>query len=39
MDKDSKRRGKLKDSGAGLLPTEEGHSLEQNRIELNTSRS
>ena len=39
MDKDSKGQRKLEDSDGGLLPTMEGHSLEQtgteqNRIEL-----
>ena len=35
MDKDSKGQRKLEDSGGGLLPAVEGHSLEQNRIEQN----
>ena len=33
MDKDSKGQRKMEDSGGGLLPAVEGHSLEQNRIE------
>ena len=33
MDKDSKGERKMEDSGRGLLPTVEGHSLEQNKIE------
>ena len=33
MDKDSKGQRKLEDSGRGLLPAVEGHSLEKNRIE------
>ena len=33
MDKDSKGQRKLEDSGEGLLPAVEGHSLEQSRIE------
>ena len=33
MGKDSKGQRKLKDSGGGLLPAVEGHSLESNRIE------
>ena len=34
MDKDSKgqRKRKMEDSGGGLLPALEGHSLEQNSI-------
>ena len=32
MDEDSKGQRKTKDSGGGLLPAMEGHSLEQNRI-------
>ena len=35
MDKDSKGQRKLEDSGRVLLPAVKGHSLEQNRIELN----
>ena len=34
MDKDSKGRRKLEDYGGGLLPAVEGHSLEENRIEI-----
>ena len=33
MDKDSKGQRKMEESGGGLLPAVEGHSLEQNRIE------
>ena len=33
MDEDSKGQRKMEDSGGGLLPAVEGHSLEQNRIE------
>ena len=33
MDKDRKGLRKLEDSGGGLLPAVEGHSLEKNRIE------
>ena len=33
MDEDSKGQRKLEDSGGGLLPAVEGHSLEKNRIE------
>ena len=33
MDKDSKGQRKSQDSGGGLCPAVEGHSLEQNRIE------
>ena len=32
MDKDSKGRRKMEDSGGGLLPAVEGHSLEYNGI-------
>ena len=32
MDKDSKVQRKMEDSGGGLLPVVEGHSLEYNRI-------
>ena len=32
-DKDSKGQLKLEDSSGGLLPAEEGHSLERNRME------
>ena len=35
MYKVSKGQRKMKDSGEGLLPAVEGHSLEQNRIEQN----
>ena len=31
MDKDSKGQRKIEDSGGGLLPAVERHSLEQNR--------
>ena len=31
MDKDSKGQRKMEDSGGGLLPAVEGHSLKQNR--------
>ena len=30
MDKDSKGQRKLEDSGGGLLPAVEGHSIEEN---------
>ena len=33
MDKDSKGQRKLEDSGGGLLPAVEGHSLAQNSDE------
>ena len=32
MEKDSKKQRKLADSGRGILPAVEGHSLEQNGI-------
>ena len=35
MDKDSKGRRKLEDSGGGLLPAMGGHSLEWKRIKNN----
>ena len=35
MDKDWKGQRKLEDSGGGLLPAVEGHSLEYNRTEWN----
>ena len=34
MDKDSKGQMKMEDSGGGLLPAVEGHSLEKNRNKL-----
>ena len=34
MDKDSKGQRNMEDSGGGLLPAVEGHSLEQNTIGL-----
>ena len=34
MDKDSKGQRKMEDSGGGLLPAVEGHSLEQNSVGL-----
>ena len=37
MDKDSKGQRKMEDSGRGLLPAMEGHSLEQNRTVLHTT--
>ena len=39
MDKDSKGQRKLEDSGGGLLPAVEGHSVEQNRIRSPSGRA
>ena len=36
MDKDNKVHRKLEDSGKGLLPAVEGHSLEKNKRKIET---